>query len=206
MVYHLAGEKHGRLLVVSLEPERDQKGRRLWSCICDCGGTAIRTTESLLQSKRTGLGTCGCRPHMVKHGESKGSREFQTWSSAKGRCYNPNNKKYPRYGGRGISMCERWRSSFPNFLQDMGRRPTPKHSLDRINLDGNYEPTNCRWATSHEQARNTSYNIFVEVDGNRLCLTDAANLKGIRPSKAIRRVRRGWTPEQAIEISPRQPS
>ena len=86
---------------------------------------------------------------------------------------------YPRYGGRGITVCERWRSSFENFLADMGRRPGPEYSLDRINNDGNYEPGNCRWATIGEQAMNRRDNHWIEFNGERRCLTEWARHLGI---------------------------
>ena len=88
-----------------------------------------------------------------RHGLA-GSPEHRSWTSAIGRCYNKTNPAYPRYGGRGIRMCLRWRESFLAFLGDMGPKPSPSHSIDRINNDGNYEPSNCRWATKSEQARN----------------------------------------------------
>lgn len=101
---------------------------------------------------------------MKSHGETKhinGKRvatpEYRAWQSLKNRCTNPNARDYPYYGGRGIKVCQRWLNSFENFLADMGRRPTPQHSLDRIDPDGDYEPSNCRWATKQEQARNRAY-------------------------------------------------
>ncbi len=98
--------------------------------------------------------------HRFKHGESRGAgaltAEYITWCSIIGRCHCPTNHKYPRYGGRGITMCARWRNSFEDFLADMGRRPSSKHSIDRIDNDGNYEPGNCRWATASEQVRNST--------------------------------------------------
>jgi len=91
----------------------------------------------------------------ARNGGKSSTKEYKTWHGAKMRCTNPNNAQYGNYGGRGISMCERWLSNFDAFLEDMGRAPTRAHSLDRIDVNGNYEPSNCRWATMTEQNRNT---------------------------------------------------
>ena len=96
-----------------------------------------------------------------KHGLTKTS-EYQVWRDMRQRCNNPNAQKYHRYGGRGIKICERW-SKFTNFREDMGKRPSEEYSIDRIDNDGNYEPSNCRWATIHEQMHNTSYNASNRV-------------------------------------------
>jgi hypothetical protein len=95
----------------------------------------------------------------------KHTPELNAWSHMKNRCYNPNDKKYPIYGGRGIIVCDHWKNSFSNFLADMGERPSSKYSLDRVNVHGNYEPQNCRWATSKEQARNKTNNRIIEYNG-----------------------------------------
>jgi len=97
------------------------------------------------------------------HGKSKTS-EYKAWQDMKYRCYNPNNKDYPNYGGRGIAVCDRWLESFDNFLEDMGRKPGIKYSLDKIDNDGNYEPGNCRWATQKEQGYNKSTTKLTETD------------------------------------------
>jgi hypothetical protein len=116
------------------------------------------------------------------------------------RCTNPNNPRYARYGGRGIAVCERWRS-FESFLQDMGPRPEGK-TLDRVNVDGDYEPGNCRWATPAEQNRNMKRNRVLEWNGRSLCVCDWAKQLGISPITLRSRLRLGWTVEQALTIKP----
>lgn len=126
---------------------------------CDCGqrrevnGSALRAGKSL---------SCGCLQRELSsrnrtHGDSRKyglTAEYRCWAAIIQRCKNPKHRQWQDYGGRGINVCERWQSSYVNFLDDMGRRPSPVHSIDRINNDGNYEPSNCRWATKVEQARN----------------------------------------------------
>jgi hypothetical protein len=105
-------------------------------------------------------------------------REHDAWRGMLARCRNPRHPSYKNYGGRGITACERW-NSFENFLDDMGKRPSPKHSLDRIDNNGNYEPGNCRWATRREQANNTRMNRFVTFDGRTMTLAQWARETGI---------------------------
>ncbi len=126
------------------------------------------------------------------------SPEYLIWISMHQRCENPKNKQFHRYGGRGISVSNRW-DDFQNFIDDMGPRPTIRHSLDRYpNNDGNYEPGNCRWATSQEQALNTRRNIWVIFRGKRMRISDAAAMAGLKYGTVINRIRRGATPEDAL--------
>jgi hypothetical protein len=130
------------------------------------------------------------------------STTYRAWINMKSRCNNPKTPGWPRYGGRGIVVCDRWNGSFANFLADMGEKPSEFHSLDRINNDGNYEPTNCRWATDIEQRRNTSANHMVKIDGVEMSLTAAAELTGVKPNLAIQRIRRGTPVERALNPEP----
>ena len=151
----ITGHRYGRLTVLSRSPE---SGRVHWKCRCDCG------TELSVQSAdlRTGnTQSCSClkferiREASTTHGHTAGgwTTTFRAWSDMKTRCYNPKNKRFAGYAGRGITVCDRWRNSFENFLADMGEKPLGL-SLDRINNDGNYEPDNCRWATYSQQNKN----------------------------------------------------
>ncbi len=134
----------------------------------------------------------------IKHGHGRRSsqtRIWRAWKSMLQRCEAPNNRGYSRYGGRGISVCERWHD-FSNFLADMGERPEGL-TLDRINNDGNYEPGNCRWATIKEQSRNKSTNRFIEFNGERRCLTEWAEVLGIKTGTLQARLKK-WPIEQAL--------
>lgn len=122
--------------------------------------------------------------------------EKSRWRAMKARCFNPNNRKYPRYGARGITVCERW-LVFENFLADMGPRPSPRHSIDRINNDGNYEPSNCRWATMPEQMRNSIAARWVTFNGETLTVTDWAQRLGITQGSMSRRLS-VWPLERAM--------
>ena len=151
----LAGQRFGRL-VVSRRAGTTAHRRSLWECRCDCGNTRLVPADNL---KRENTRSCGClRKEVAKelntvHGGTR-SREFNTWKGMQRRCYLQSAAGFKNYGGRGIAVCDRWLHSFENFLADMGCKPSPKHSIDRINNDGNYEPGNCRWATAKEQRQN----------------------------------------------------
>jgi len=124
----------------------------------------------------------------------KCTREYSSWMAAKARCLNPKNKCYNIYGGRGIKMCARWLESYENFFMDMGPCP-PKHSIERKNSDGDYEPDNCRWATAIEQTRNTSTVIAVKLqDGSTRTLGEIADLRAIKRSTLYAAVARGQNP------------
>jgi hypothetical protein len=140
------------------------------------------------------------------HGHTSGghrSPEYIAWAHLLDRCRNPKNRKYPSYGGRGITVCERW-NSFPNFLADMGLRLSPKHSLDRIENDGPYNKANCRWATKAEQNRNKRTNRHVPVAGKSLCLVDAARLAGLSLGTLRMRLEHGWPLERALHAPVRR--
>lgn len=116
----------------------------------------------------------------------------------KNRCFNVDGAKYPIYGGRGIKVCERWLHSFETFLTDVGRKPSPAHSIDRINVNGNYEPGNVRWSTSREQSRNTRDSIYITYRGETHHLKEWAGLLGIGYNTIYYRITHGWTPERTL--------
>lgn len=121
------------------------------------------------------------------------------------RCYKSSDAWYRHYGGRGIKVCDRWLHSFENFLADMGPRPSPKHSIDRRDNDGNYEPGNCRWATAKEQNRNQRGNRVVIIENRSLTLAELSELSGISSSTLSHRLNLGLSPEEAISFRPLQP-
>lgn len=130
--------------------------------------------------------------HNTKAGKSP---EYCSWDKMIQRCLNPRNHKYAEYGGRGIKVCERW-LCFTEFLIDMGKRPSRDHTLDRKDVNGNYEPSNCRWATRKEQQRNRRVNRCIEYGGKTMCLPEFSELVGLTYNQAQWRLDNGWTPEQ----------
>lgn len=191
------GDRFGRLTLIG---RIKVNGRYSWKWICDCGEQGVSCQTNL----RGGLTkSCGClrRESMGNqfrtHGLTK-TPEHIVWMSVKARCFNKNTKTYARYGGRGIGMCRRWENSFSNFLKDMGQKPSPKHSIDRIDTNGPYSPKNCRWATPKEQARNTRKNVFVEILGERLCVAEWCERFSISPQRVHYMFKRGIPREEAI--------
>lgn len=139
------------------------------------------------------------RRSRIKHGAAVGNKrtpEYSSWQSMRARCHNPNAKRYERYGGRGIRVCEAW-SDFAQFLRDMGPRPKG-HTLERKNNDGNYEPTNCKWATPKEQQNNTCLTVYVEHDGKRQTLAQWSDETGVSLVALRARYDRGWSIDQML--------
>jgi hypothetical protein len=124
--------------------------------------------------------------------------EYKAWVHIKGRCYNPATKSYARYGGRGITVCGRWRESFEAFLEDMGQRPSSDHSIDRIDNDGNYSPENCRWATREEQGANKRNNRYIVARGKRQTVSQWARELGVPVQVLDKRLTRGWDHERVV--------
>jgi hypothetical protein len=183
----IQGRRYGRLVVLRRAVVPNSRNA-MWECQCDCGGNTVAAAANLGKTKMS----CGCLQSEVAttvlrkntllrtdlHGMSKWP-EWGIWSRMKQRCNNPKDPKYHRYGGRGIKVCERWENSFKNFLFDMGRRPSKRYSIDRIDNDGNYEKANCKWSSAKAQARNTRTNVWIEINGVRLCLEDWCTTLGV---------------------------
>lgn len=138
------------------------------------------------------------------HGDGargKVKKEYRAWLCMKDRCMNPNNSDYARYGGRGIKICTQWQYSYPTFLIDMGRAPSKKHSLDRINNEGNYEPGNCRWATQKQQVNNRALCILVNMDGDIKTLKEWCSIKGAKYQRVYDRITKlSWPVKKAFAL------
>jgi len=195
------GEPYGRLTVVAEVDRRISGGqsKRQFLCRCKCGNTIVAQLTHL----RTGhTVSCGChrKSRLGKenrtHGRA-GSRLYRVWSDMKSRCYTPSSTGYPFYGGRGITVCARWRKSFEAFVKDMGDCP-PRMTIDRIDTTGNYTPKNCRWVTIAQQQRNRRNNRLVTHDGRTQCLAAWAEETGLPQSTLNNRLRLGWTVERAL--------
>jgi hypothetical protein len=152
---NLSGQKFNRLTVL-YRVENSGQNRVQFLCRCDCGKEVVAISENL---KNGNTKSCGCLNTETRsklnrrHGLGK-PPEYNSWRAMKARCYRPKNNRYQHYGGRGIKVCDRWINSFENFYKDMGRKPGPAYTIDRKNVDGSYEPDNCKWATKTEQRLN----------------------------------------------------
>jgi hypothetical protein len=154
----ITGQRFGRLVVLALHAPKNPNGLRYWVCTCDCGGQAITNTSRLISGETK---SCGClnrentKIRSTKHGQNRRSGAtpvYRSWNQMLQRCYNPKTPRFEHYGGRGIRVCERWHL-FVNFFEDMGPRPV-SHSIERIDVNGNYEPANCKWIPKAEQSKN----------------------------------------------------
>lgn len=205
----LEGKKFGRLYVTSdfrvPSAESGKNARKtasghfyvryryFCSCVCACGNEKVVRRDSLLAAANPTM-SCGClsREALLKgrrgtHGKSE-TKAYRAWLHCKERCYLKSCKKYPRYGGRGIAVCDRWRDSFENFYADMGDPPSENHSLGRINNDKDYSPDNCRWETVAEQMNNTSRSKFIAFDGRIQTLSQWSRELGVKTGTLRRRL------------------
>lgn len=147
----ITGQTFGKLTALK-EEGRNKSGNITWNCVCTCGNATV-VVGSDLRKLRTQ--SCGChrKEAATTHG-FRHTQEYNSWRAMKERCYNPKSKSFENYGGRGIGMCSEWRESFQNFYNDMGAKPSSAHSIDRKDINGDYNPDNCKWSTRTEQSRN----------------------------------------------------
>lgn len=182
-------------------PRIRANGDRLtqWECRCDCG--TVRALDPC-SVKIGNSKSCGCwnrevaHRRFLSHGQSKTSI-YSVWASMRNRCQNASVREFKNYGARGIKVCDRWQK-FENFLADMGQRPTPKHTIERKDTNGNYEPTNCVWATQKEQQRNRRNNRLITVGSATKTLAEWAESSEVCSDQIVWRLKQGWTPERAV--------
>lgn len=192
-----SGIKYEMLTVIEyvgfLEKDKCKEKKIYWRCACDCGG------ETLIPGCKIGRQkSCGClkKPRLIKDKKQyfipDGYKrladvpEYSTWTSIKARCYRKTHVKFNSYGGRGIKVCDRWLSSFESFFNDMGSKPTASHSIDRIDVNGNYTPGNCRWATISEQANNKRQTVWITYNGLKCSMKEFSNKVGCKYSSLQR--------------------
>jgi len=200
------GDKINRLTLVEYLPSK--KGHKMGKFICDCENEKIcRLTGVIKENTKS----CGClNTELITklgkdafiHGASihgKQTPEYRAYTKLKQRCYNKNNPKYPIYGARGIKVCDRWLESFVNFLEDMGKRPLDKTSIDRIDVNGNYEPSNCRWSDEQIQASNKQNTVNLEVNGEKIHQAKIARILNVSPHAIEYHIKKGKNGTQIFQ-------
>ncbi len=201
--HSIIGQRFGKLVV--LAPEATSRGRKGWRCQCDCGEIIVAEHHNLMRGQRG----CTCvrkakgRDCMFyKHGMCR-TAIYTVWAGMISRCADAKHKAYENYGGRGILVCDRWKS-FDSFFADMGHQPFRGATLERENNSGNYEPGNVHWATKIEQANNKRNNRLITFRGETLTLAQWAEKTGLKRETIAMRLRRGWSAEKALTV-PRSP-
>jgi len=198
------GQTYGLLKVINFSHKIFRSSRQgyynFWECLCTCGNKTIVLSENL---KNGNTKSCGCqssrltfKDRITKHNQSN-TKTYNSWRAMKDRCYSKNHIEYKRYGGKGITVCDRWINSYENFLKDMGEKPLGM-SLDRINSKKNYEPKNCKWSSIKEQQNNKSTNVFIKFNGQSLTISQWADKFNMPSSRLRARIKRGWNFKDAI--------
>lgn len=186
--------RFGRL-VVTERAGADKHGHVMWLCQCDCGNQKVVKGHKLLSGDYK---SCGCMHYKYSHGQSN-TRLYHIWRTMKARCADPNSHKYHSYGGRGITIRHKWLNSFEAFYDwAMANGYREDLTIDRIENDGNYEPSNCRWASAKEQANNTRKNRLLTHNGETHTMSEWADLTGIGEKAIYRRLNRGWSVAKAL--------
>lgn len=192
-------DKINMLTLIKEIPRTKPYGKNLKKGVflCDCGNETVAVFSSV---KGGHTKSCGClqkRGRHITHGMS-GTAEYVTWLNMKQRCNNPKNTEYKNYGGRGISVCAKWQDSFHEFIKSMGRKPTKAHSIDRINVNGDYSESNTRWAIPKEQARNTRKNRLLTAYGVTACVSEWSEIMEIDSCKIFRGISKGLSDHDCI--------
>jgi hypothetical protein len=202
----IVGKRFGRLTVLH-RAENSKRGQARWACSCACGGSTVVVGSSL---RRGTTSSCGCLRKEItakqgrkalRHGHRAGreTAEYKTWRGLVDRCRNPRHKQFKDYGGRGITVCERWKK-FENFLEDMGRKPFPRATIDRIDNNKGYSPVNCRWATFTQQNRNRRSTRYLTYNGETRCMKEWAEEYGINYGTFKWRIYQGWSMKRALGL------
>lgn len=203
-VIDMTGKRYGNVIALRKAGVNATRGYQ-WEFLCDCGCQFIGTGSEVRYGRITSCPSCAeqrSRAAVTTHGLTKHPL-YIVWCGMKARCSNPQTDRFKDYGGRGISVCERWNDSFPAFLSDMGDRPTPEHTLERRNTNGNYEPANCEWATRAQQANNKRNNRSLTINGETKTLAQWASEAGVTESGIRARLRRGVTGAALLEKNTR---
>lgn len=210
-VNDIVGKKFGRLTVVKyshkIKKNDNKHYDRYYLCLCECGKQVIVTRHHLLNNHTK---SCGCfrkeKFNTYKHGLCY-HRLYRIWDKIKHRCYNANCKRYSSYGGRGITVCDEWKNDFLTFYNwSIANGYQDNLTIDRINNDGNYEPSNCRWTTVKVQSTNTRTNHKLTYKNKTLCVSEWAEIIGIDKDTLYMRLKRGWSAEKALETPLKRPN
>lgn len=198
----ISGKEFGLLKAVRVSHKKDKPGggsALYWLCECKCGRVVAVLSGNLHSGHTT---SCGCK-RLCEIPYSSRSKDYYIWNAMIQRCHNQNTKGYKYYGGRGIKVCDRWRNSLVAFLEDMGQPPTPKHSIDRIDNDRDYEPGNCRWALPEVQANNKRSNRKYTHNGMTLSVAEWSRLTGVSYGTLWRRLVIDKAPFEVAIVPPK---
>lgn len=200
--YDLTGKVFNRL--TALHPGANRKNITTWVCKCECGVVKEFATSDILRGHSK---SCGCynrervKTNCKTHGDTCGRQitaEYRIWCNMKERCTNKHQARYADYGGRGITVCESWLESFSAFLNDMGRKPSKRHSIDRIDNNQGYNPSNCRWATPTQQSRNSRTVKNITIGEETKNAYEWNEISGVNPRTILARLRLGWDAKLAV--------
>lgn len=202
-IVDLTNKRFDKLTALRKLDERNKNGSVMWECRCACNNIVKVSASDLVWEKTK---SCGCtrneaiRKAKTKHGLAR-TPEYMSWFSMKCRCYDPKNKRYKEYAGRGITVCDAWRESFETFYADMGPRPSARHTLDRENNDLGYSKDNCRWATPTQQNNNRRNTVRIQFDGEWKPLSEWCREFGIEYAAIYQRLRKGMSFEDALDAA-----
>lgn len=203
-IIDLTGKRFGKLTVIK-KHNQDKWGGWNWLCMCDCGNETVVSGGHLRGLKTK---SCGCSRKETKNFTHKmtGSRLYKVWHAMKSRCYYEKSEMFKHYGGRGIMVCDEWKNSFISFYDWSIKNGYDENAergqctIDRIDVNGNYEPNNCRWATIKQQANNTRRNHLIKYNGKTQTVSQWANELGVEPDSIFNRLQKGFTEEEALTL------